>query len=51
MTRVRIRQLAYEVFRRFLVPLFRDDQVGFGMVCAGGRGDAWDGFDQVGFGG
>lgn len=50
MARIRIRQIAHEIFRSLLVPFFRDDQVGCVMVRAGGRGDAWDGLDQVGFG-
>lgn len=46
-----MRQLPHEVLGRLLVPFFRDDQVGFRVVCARRWGDARDGFDQVGFGG
>lgn len=51
MARVRIRQLAHEVLGRLLVTFLRDDEVRLGVVCARRGCDAWDGLDQVGFGG
>lgn len=47
--RVRMGQVAHEVLGRLLVPPLGDDHVWFGVVCAGGGGDARDGVDQVGF--
>lgn len=49
MTGVWIRERLDAVLGRFLVPLFGEDEVRGGVICTGRWGDAWDGFDAVGF--